>query len=109
MVAALYQGDAYEGGEGLGTAVGAPRLRMLATEPGKGDPGTGACSYGRMSGGKDATHGRLESEQNCVCFSHYTQGTAVETDLQKEFAGDFGAGLAFDDAFRYPLSRNLLL
>ena len=34
---------------GLGTAVGAPRLRMLATEPCEGDPGTGACSYG--SGG----------------------------------------------------------
>lgn len=65
---------------GLGTAVGAPRLRMLATKPGASNEETGACSYGRLPNSK-SDRGRLENEES-VCFSYYDPTTELVEDLQ---------------------------
>ena len=66
---------------GLGTAVGAPRLRMLATKPGKSGP-TGACGYGRLPGAKSDRARLADPKEESFCFSYYSEKTELKKDLR---------------------------
>ena len=66
---------------GLGTAVGAPRLRMLATKPGKSGP-TGACGYGRLPGAKSDRARLADPKEESFCFSYYHEDTELVEKLR---------------------------
>ena len=79
---------------GLGTAVGAPRLRMLATKPGKSGP-TGACGYGRLPGAKSDRPRLADPKEESFCFSYYSKETELVQNLDATDAR-VGNALAHD-------------